>query len=107
MAASVRAAPRLLQRAAERARRDARALAKDLREIAREVEAAGERDVEHRSILVGEQRFRPLDAALQLITMRRDAEGALEGAAEMRRAQLRHPGKIGERDILRQMRLDI
>ena len=51
--------------------------------------------------------YASLYAALQLVAMRRDAEGTLEGAAEMRRAQLRHPGKVGERDILRQMRLDI
>ena len=54
-----------------------------------------------------EERFGDLDATIPEIAVRRVAKAALEGAREVKGAQLRDVGEINERNLVGQMRGDV
>ena len=54
-----------------------------------------------------DQSFRPLEPTLHDIALRTNADRLLEGAAEVIRAETRHPGEIGQRQSIIQMGFDI
>src|SRR3984957_15021396 len=88
------------------ARRHARVLAERRREGARLREADREPDLRHAPV-AGQQGLGALDAPAGEIAQRRHAEGLLEDAREVERAQLRDLGEARQQDILRQVLLDI
>src|SRR5260221_7166569 len=95
------------QAAAIFGRRLPRQLAKGSRERAGLAEPDIERDLGHRARRHRQQRLRLFDASVGVIAVRRDAEGLLEGAGKMERAQASEVGQGGERYRLREGLVDV
>src|SRR6266850_7226091 len=88
-------------------RRESRRFPKGCGERACLAEANRQSDIGHRGRGLRQQRLGALHTTAGVKSMRRDAEGLLEGPAEIVRAQANQLGERGERYLLGEMLLDI
>src|SRR5882757_8847184 len=88
-------------------RREPGRLAEGGGERARFAEADGQADIGYRGRRPRQHLLRALDPTAGVITMRRHAEGLLEGPAEIERAEASQLRERGERYLLGQVLLDV